>query len=154
LSGVQASFLAGGQLPLRVNEGDGKYSITYKDFGVRLVFTPMVLEGDRIQIKLTPEVSSIGGFTEAGDPVFNTRNLDATVELRDGQSFSVAGLLQNDSRLKQNQLPWVGDVPIIGSLFKSSSYQKNESELVVIVTPRLVRPNAPNQPLATPLDQT
>lgn len=154
LSGVQASFLAGGQLPLRVNEGDGKYSITYKDFGVRLVFTPVVLEGDRIQIKLTPEVSSIGGFTEAGDPVFNTRNLDATVELRDGQSFSVAGLLQNDTRLKQNQLPWVGDVPIIGSLFKSSSYQKNESELVVIVTPRLVRPNAPNQPLATPLDQT
>ena len=154
LSGVQASFLAGGQLPLRVNEGDGKYSIVYKDFGVRLLFTPVVLEGGRIQIRLAPEVSSIGGFTEGGDPIFNTRNLDATVELRDGQSFSVAGLLQNDTRLKQNQLPWVGDVPILGSLFKSSSYQKNESELVVIVTPRLVQPMAPGQVPASPLDQT
>jgi len=92
--------------------------------------------------------------TAGGDPVFNTRTLDATVELRDGQSFSVAGLLQNDTSLSQNQLPWIGDVPILGSLFKSSSYQKHDTELVVIVTPRLVQPSTPGQVVASPLDQT
>ncbi|MEQ1771051.1 MAG: type II and III secretion system protein family protein [Devosia sp.] len=154
LSGIKASFLAGGQIPLRVQEEDKKYSIQYKDFGVRLVFTPVVLEGDRIQIKLAPEVSGIGGFTNAGDPIFNTRNLDATVELRDGQSFSVAGLLQNETKMDQNQLPWLGDVPVLGALFKSSGYQKQETELVVIVTPRLVKPGTPAQVVASPLDQT
>lgn len=153
LSGVNASFLAGGQVPLRVNDGQGSFTVQYRDFGVRLQFTPVVLEGDRIQIHLTPEVSGISGMTEAG-PVFNTRNLNATVELRDGQSFSVAGLLQNSSTLSQDQLPWLGDVPILGSLFKSSSFQKQDTELVVIVTPRLVRPTTPSQAVATPLDQT
>lgn len=154
LSGVNASFLAGGQIPIRTVDSDGNITIEYRDFGVRLQFTPVVLEGDRIQIHLTPEVSDIGGFTTAGDPVFTTRNLDATVELRDGQSFSVAGLLQNETNLKQNQLPWLGDVPILGSLFKSSSFQKHDTELVVIVTPRLVQPSTPGQAIASPLDQT
>lgn len=153
LSGVNASFLAGGQIPIRVPDSNGNVTLNYRDFGVRLVFTPVVLDGDRIQIHLTPEVSGINGFTSGGDPIFSTRNLDATVELRDGQSFSVAGLLQNNSNLSQNQLPWLGDVPIIGSLFKSSGYQKHETELVVIVTPRLVQPSTPGQVLATPLDQ-
>lgn len=154
LSGVNASFLAGGQVPIRVSDGNGGTNLEYKDFGVRLVFTPAVLDDRRIQIHLTPEVSGIGGFTSAGDPVFNTRNLDATVELRDGQSFSVAGLLQNDTTMNQSQLPWIGDVPILGALFKSSSYQKRETELVVIVTPRLVQPSTPGQQVASPLDQT
>lgn len=154
LSGVSASFLAGGQIPIRVPDSKGNIALVYRDFGVRLMFTPVVLDGDRIQIHLTPEVSGIGGFTTTGDPIFNTRNLDATVELRDGQSFSVAGLLQNTARLNQNQLPWIGDIPILGSLFKSSGYQKNETELVVIVTPRLVQPAAPGQVLASPLDAT
>lgn len=154
LSGVNASFLAGGQVPIRVADSNGNTTLTYKDFGVRLVFTPVVLDGDRIQIHLTPEVSGIGSFTKDGDPVFNTRTLDATVELRDGQSFSVAGLLQNDTALSQNQLPWIGDVPILGSLFKSSSFQKHETELVVIVTPRLVQPGTPSQQASTPLDRT
>ncbi|MBN9303700.1 MAG: hypothetical protein BGO82_15115 [Devosia sp. 67-54] len=154
LSGVNASFLAGGQVPIRTTDSNGTAALSYKDFGVRLVFTPMVLDGDRIQIHLTPEVSGINGFTATGDPVFNTRTLDATVELRDGQSFSVAGLLQNDTQLSQNQLPWLGDVPILGSLFKSSSFKKHETELVVIVTPRLVQPSPPGQVLATPLDGT
>ena len=154
LSGVSASFLAGGQVPIRVPDNNGNTTLSYKDFGVRLVFTPVVLDGDRIQIHLTPEVSDIGGVTAAGDPVFNTRNLDATVELRDGQSFSVAGLLQNSTNLSQNQLPWLGDVPVLGSLFKSSSYKKHDTELVVIVTPRLVQPSTPGQVVATPLDQT
>jgi len=152
LSGVTASFLAGGQIPIRVPDANGNSTITYRDFGVKLVFTPVVLSGDRIQIQLAPEVSGIGGFTNAGDPIFNTRTLNATVELRDGQSFSVAGLLQNNTNLRQNQLPWIGEVPILGSLFKSSSYQKRDTELVVIVTPRLVRPAIPGQVLASPLD--
>ena len=114
----------------------------------------MVLDDGRIQIQLKPEVSGINGFTDAGDPIFNTRNLEATVELRDGQSFSVAGLLQSSSTLSQDQLPWLGDVPVLGSLFKSSGYQKNDTELVVIVTPRLVQPSAPGERLASPLDAT
>jgi pilus assembly protein CpaC len=154
LSGQPASFLAGGQIPVRVPDQNGNVSLTYKDFGVKLVFTPVVLDGDRIQIRLTPEVSNISGFTASNDPIFTTRTLDATVELRDGQSFSVAGLLQNDTKLQQNQLPWIGDIPVLGALFKSSSYQKDETELVVIVTPRLVQPSKPGQVLATPLDAT
>jgi pilus assembly protein CpaC len=154
LSGIKASFLAGGEVPIRVPDGQGQVTIDYREFGVRLVFTPVVLDGDRIQIHLMPEVSGINGFTSAGDPIFNTRTLDATVELRDGQSFSVAGLLQGDTKMSQDQLPWVGDVPILGSLFKSSSFQKRDTELVVIVTPRLVQPSVPGQVAATPLDQT
>ena len=154
LSGVSASFLAGGQVPIRVPDNNGNTTLSYKDFGVRLVFTPMVLDGDRIQIHLTPEVSDIGSYTSGGDPVFTTRTLDATVELRDGQSFSVAGLLQNSTTLSTNQLPWIGDVPILGALFKSSAYQKHDTELVVIVTPRLVQPSTPAQIVASPLDQT
>jgi pilus assembly protein CpaC len=154
LSGVKASFLAGGQVPIRVPDANGNVTLSYRDVGVRLVFTPMVLDDDRIQIHLTPEVSGIGGFTASGDPVFNSRNLDATVELRDGQSFAVAGLLQSDTGLNQNQLPWIGDIPILGSLFKSSSFQKHETELVVIVTPRLVQPTIPGQVAASPLDAT
>lgn len=154
LSGVNASFLAGGQVPIRVADANGNSTLSYRDFGVRLVFTPVVLDGDRIQIHLTPEVSGIGGYTKSGDPIFNTRTLDATVELRDGQSFSVAGLLQNDTNLSQDQLPWIGEVPVLGALFKSSSYQKHDTELVVIVTPRLVQPSVPGQVVASPLDGT
>ncbi len=152
LTGVKASFLAGGQIPVRTNDQNGNSTVTYKDFGVKLIFTPGVLDAGRIQIHLTPEVSGLNGYSTAGDPIFTTRNLDATVELRDGQSFSVAGLLQNDTKLNQNQLPWVGNVPVLGALFRSSGYQKNETELVVIVTPRLVRPDTPGQVAATPLD--
>lgn len=154
LSGIKASFLAGGQVPIRVRESDGSATLEYRDFGVRLVFTPVVMDGGRIQIHLTPEVSNIGSFTTAGDPIFNTRTLDATVELRDGQSFSVAGLLQNNTNLSQDQLPWISDVPVIGSLFKSSGYKKHDTELVVIVTPRLVQPTVPGQIVASPLDAT
>ncbi len=154
LTGVRASFLAGGQIPVRIADKNGNATVNYKDFGVRLIFTPEVLDDSRIQIHLTPEVSGLNGYSDAGDPIFTTRNLDATVELRDGQSFSVAGLLQNDTKLSQNQIPWAGNVPILGALFKSSGYQKNETELVVIVTPRLVRPDTPGQVAASPLDAT
>ena len=154
LSGVKASFLAGGEVPIRTADQNGNIALTYRQFGVLLGFTPLVLDNDRIQIHLQPEVSGLNGFTAGNDPIFNTRTLDATVELRDGQSFSVAGLLQTDNKLNQDQLPWIGDVPILGSLFKSSSYKKHDTELVVIVTPRLVQPMTPGQVAATPLDQT
>ncbi len=154
LSGVKASFLAGGEVPIRTADQNGNIALQYRQFGVLLGFTPMVLDNDRIQIHLQPEVSGLNGFTASNDPIFNTRTLDATVELRDGQSFSVAGLLQTDNKLNQDQLPWIGDVPILGSLFKSSSYKKHDTELVVIVTPRLVQPLTPGQVAATPLDQT
>jgi pilus assembly protein CpaC len=154
LSGQAASFLAGGQVPVRVPDANGQATLVYKDFGVKLVFTPVVLDDGRIQIHLAPEVSEINGFTAANDPIFNTRTLDSTVELRDGQSFSVAGLLQANNKKVQKQLPWIGDVPVLGALFRSSSYQKDETELVVIVTPRLVQPTAPGQVAATPLDKT
>jgi pilus assembly protein CpaC len=153
LSGVNASFLAGGEVPIRTTDSNGNPALEYREFGVRLVFTPVVLDDGRIQIHLQPEVSSIAGLVD-GDPVFNTRTLQATVELRDGQSFAVAGLLQNNTTLSQDQLPWLGDVPILGSLFKSSSFQKHDTELVVIVTPRLVQPSTPGQVVASPLDQT
>jgi len=154
LSGVKASFLAGGEVPIRTVDQNGNAAVEYRQFGVLLGFTPLVLDNDRIQIHLQPEVSGLNGFSAGNDPIFNTRNLDATVELRDGQSFSVAGLLQTDNKLNQDQLPWIGDVPILGSLFKSSSYKKHDTELVVIVTPRLVQPMTPGQVPATPLDQT
>jgi pilus assembly protein CpaC len=154
LSGVKASFLAGGEVPIRTADQNGNIALNYRQFGVLLGFTPLVLDNDRIQIHLQPEVSGLNGFTAGNDPIFNTRTLDATVELRDGQSFSVAGLLQTDTKLNQDQLPWIGDVPILGSLFKSSSYKKHDTELVVIVTPRLVQPLTPGQVAATPFDQT
>jgi pilus assembly protein CpaC len=153
LTGQAARFQAGGEVPIRVSDGQGGFTLTYKKFGVQLEFLPVVLNDDRIQIRLTPEVSEISGTTAAGDLVFNTRNLESVIELRDGQSFSVAGLLQSSNRKVQSQLPWIGQIPVLGALFRSSSYQKQETELVVIVTPRLMRPSTPGQQVATPLDQ-
>ena len=129
-------------------------TITYKDFGVKLQFTPLVLDDKKIQMNIRPEVSDISQFTAAGDPIFNTRNLETTVQLRSGQSFAIAGLLQNNNRKIQNQLPWVGQMPVLGALFRSCSYKKQETELVVIVTPQLTRPSAPGEEPATPLDKT
>jgi pilus assembly protein CpaC len=153
LSGQEAHFQAGGEVPIRVADGEGSFTIEYKKFGVQLEFVPVVLNDDRIQIRLTPEVSEIGGTTDAGDPIFSTRNLASTIELRDGQSFSVAGLLQATNRKVVEQVPWIGEIPVLGALFRSSSFQKSETELVVIVTPRLVRPSVPGQDPASPLDQ-
>ncbi len=153
LSGQEARFQAGGEVPVRVADGDGGYTVEYKKFGVQLAFVPVVLNDDRIQIRLTPEVSEISDATSAGDPIFSTRNLESVIELRDGQSFSVAGLLQSTNRKVQSQVPWIGQIPVLGALFRSSSYQKQETELVVIVTPRLVRPSTPGMEPASPLDQ-
>ncbi|UCI07300.1 type II and III secretion system protein family protein [Mesorhizobium sp. B1-1-8] len=153
LSGETASFNAGGEVPIRQVVNDS-VSIVFKQFGVNLNFTPVVLDDDKIHIKLAPEVSDLTGFTTAGDPIFTNRKLETVVELRDGQSFAVGGLLSSKSTRLQNQVPWLGQVPIVGALFKNSSTQKEETELVVIVTPHLVRPVKPGEQLATPFDKT
>lgn len=166
LSGDTASFLAGGEFPFPVPQtsGDGGTSsvitVEFKKFGIGLAFTPTVLADGQINLKIEPEVSDIdpsnsifvgGGITVPGLVV---RRASTTVELRDGQSFAIAGLLETKHTKDNNQLPWLGEVPVLGALFRSASYEKRESDLVIIVTPRLVRPAVPGQKLATPLDQT
>ncbi|RUU24019.1 type II and III secretion system protein family protein [Mesorhizobium sp. M6A.T.Ca.TU.002.02.2.1] len=154
LSGELASFNAGGEVPIRTLDEDGEISIVYKQFGVNLLFTPVVLDNDKINIRLAPEVSDLTSFTIAGDPIFTNRKLSTVVELRDGQSFAVGGLLSSKNTKIQRQVPWLGQVPIVGALFRNSSNQKEETELVVIVTPRIVRPVKPGEQLATPFDKT
>lgn len=159
LSGDTASFLAGGEYPILVPQALGMVTIDYKKYGVGLAFTPTVLQDGLINLKIEPEVSeldqshpvTIAGYTI---PPLIVRRASTTVELRDGQSFALAGLLQNKSTTAQEQLPWIGDVPVLGALFRSASYQKNETDLAIIVTPRLVRPTRPGDILRTPLDNT
>ncbi|WP_027162252.1 type II and III secretion system protein family protein [Mesorhizobium sp. WSM1293] len=154
LSGEPASFNAGGEVPIRSVDKNGEVQIEFKQFGVNLLFTPVVLADDKIHIRLAPEVSDLTGFTTAGDPIFTNRKLTTVVELRDGQSFAVGGLLSSKTIKQQNQVPWLGQVPVIGTLFRNSSNQKEETELVVIVTPHIVRPVKPGEQLATPFDKT
>jgi pilus assembly protein CpaC len=159
LSGDTASFLAGGEFPVPVPGSLGQVSIDYKRYGVGLAFTPTVLGGGLINLKIEPEVSQLDTshpVQVAGIqvPPLIVRRASTTVELRDGQSFAIGGLLQNVSTTDQQQLPWLGDVPVLGALFRSASYQKNETDLAIIVTPRLVRPARPNDPIKTPLDAT
>jgi pilus assembly protein CpaC len=160
LSGDTASFLAGGEFPIPVSSNLGQISVEYKRYGVSLAFTPTVLSSGVINMKIEPEVSQIDSANKVAIannisvPALTVRRASTTVELRDGQSFVLAGLLQNDSVTMQNQFPWLGDVPVLGALFSSKSYQKNETDLVIIVTPRLVRPARPGDLLATPLDNT
>lgn len=157
LSGETASFLAGGEVPIPVAEDDGNVTIEFKEFGVRLNFTPIVLNNGLINLRLEPEVSQVD-FANTFDtglvllPSFTTRRASTTVELHDGQSFAIAGLLQRNNTRQQQQIPWLGDVPVLGALFRSASYQKNETDLVIIVTPRLSRPATPSRELRTPLD--
>jgi pilus assembly protein CpaC len=145
LSGEPASFNAGGEVPIRSVDGDGEVQVEFKQFGVNLLFTPIVLADDKINIRLAPEVSDLTGFTSAGDPIFTNRKLSTVVELRDGQSFAVAGLLNNRIVASKDVTPLLGDLPVIGALFRSVRYERSETELVVIVTPRLVGPLNPGE---------
>ncbi|MTW16850.1 hypothetical protein GJ689_11605 [Rhodoplanes serenus] len=160
LSGDTANFLAGGEYPIPVSGTLGQISVEYKRYGVSLAFTPTVLGGSVINLKIEPEVSQIDRTTTVSVangisvPGLTVRRASTTLELRDGQSFALAGLLQNDSSTAQEQLPWIGDVPVLGALFSSRSYIKKETDLVIIVTPRLARPARPGDPLRTPLDAT
>ncbi|MBI3434131.1 MAG: type II and III secretion system protein family protein [Proteobacteria bacterium] len=160
LSGDTASFLAGGEYPIPVPGSFGQLAVEYKRYGVSLAFSPTVLNGSLINLKIEPEVSQLDPSNSVAVgpgirvPALTVRRASTTIELRDGQSFALAGLLQNEGATAQNQLPWIGDVPILGALFRSASYQKNETDLVIIVTPRLVRPARPGDALKTPLDNT
>jgi len=159
LSGDTASFLAGGEIPVPVSNNLGQVTVDYKNYGVGLKFTPTVLDKGLINLKIEPEVSQIdpNNFFQSGQiriPALIVRRANTTIELRDGQSFAIAGLLQNVSTTDQSQLPWVGDLPVIGALMRSASYQKQETDLVIIVTPRLVAPTRPGDTVRTPLDNT
>jgi pilus assembly protein CpaC len=146
-NGKEASFLAGGEYPYPVvQSGSGTNAVTiiFKEFGVRLTFTPTVLSGDLIHLKVKPEVSSldfanavtIDGFRV---PALSTRRTETEVELRDGQTFAIAGLMNNTLTSTMGKIPGIGDIPILGLLFKSKAHQKNQTELVVMITPSIVR---------------
>lgn len=164
ISGERAEFLAGGEYPIPVANqtynGSPQVTVSYKEFGVKLAFTPTVLRNGTINLQLEPEVSQIdptlsvavgGGVSVPG---LSKRRARTNVELRDGQSFAIAGLLQTQSSRTVDQLPWLGSLPVLGALFRSPAFQDNETELVVIVTPSLVNPTKPGQVLASPLDTT
>lgn len=158
LSGQEARFLAGGEYPIPVADSEGSVTVEYKPFGVELNFTPTVVDGDIINLTLNAAVSSIDSTitVESGNGIsvdgFKRRETSTTVEMRDGQSFAIAGLLQDDFTDSANQVPWIGDVPVLGTLFRSAEYQRNQSELVIIVTPHLVTPVS-GEALALPTDR-
>jgi pilus assembly protein CpaC len=161
LSGDTARFLAGGEFPVPVaattQGGIPTVTIEFKKFGVELAFVPTVLSRGVINLRVEPSVSELDptvGTTVSGTtvPGLTKRDARVTVELRDGQSFAIAGLLQTRNAKNIEQVPWLGSVPVLGALFRSSAFVQNESDLVIIVTPRLVAPAVPGQPLPSPAD--
>jgi len=157
LSGQEAKFLAGGEYPVPVSQEDGKVTVEYKPFGVQLDFVPRVVDGDIINLELEASVSSIdpaNGFSQGGFTVdaFRKRQTSTTVEMRDGESFAIAGLLSDDFRDLNGQVPWLGDIPVLGALFRSAEYARQQTELVIIVTPHLVSPTR-GEALALPTDR-
>jgi pilus assembly protein CpaC len=150
-NGKEASFLAGGEYPYPVVQssgGNNAVTIMFKEFGVRLSFTPTVLGGDMINLKVKPEVSSldfgngvnISGFRVPG---LSTRRTETEVELQDGQTFAIAGLMNNTVSSTMSKIPGIGDIPVLGYLFRSRAYQKQQTELVVMITPQIVRRGSP-----------
>lgn len=155
ISGETASFLAGGSIPIPVPDDDG-IGIEYRDFGVSLTFSPQVLSEERISLYVRPEVSSLNdarGVTIAGTqvPGFTTRRAETTVELASGQTFAIAGLFERQMTTTRDNLPLLADLPVLGPLFRSQRFERNESELVILITPYRVRPMTPDQ-VVTPLD--
>jgi pilus assembly protein CpaC len=154
LSGEKASFLAGGEFPVPVaqsgNNTNGAITVEFKPFGVSLAFTPTVLADRTISMIVEPEVSAIDPTSSltVGNisiPGLRTRRASTTLELRDGESFAIAGLLQKDFQTTIDQVPLLSSIPILGALFRSSSFKKGETELLIVVTPHLVAPIRPNQ---------
>jgi len=157
LSGETSTFLAGGEFPIPISQSLGTVSVEYKQYGVGLAFSPIVLEDGRIQMRVRPEVSEL---SDAGSirlngfnvPALTVRRTETTIELGSGQSFMIAGLLSNHNSNSINRAPFLGNIPILGALFRSTRYQRDETELVIVVTPYLVRPvSNPNQ-IALPTD--
>ncbi|HVF94812.1 MAG TPA: type II and III secretion system protein family protein [Sphingomonas sp.] len=157
LSGETATFLAGGEIPIPLSTGLGGVSVEYKQYGVSLAFTPTVLSDGRISMRVRPEVSQI---TSAGAvqidgttiPALSTRRVETTLELGSGQSMMIGGLLQNSHDNTIEKTPGLGDVPVLGSLFRSNGWKRNETELVVIITPYLVKPVNNIADIALPTD--
>ncbi|MCW4116819.1 type II and III secretion system protein family protein [Aurantimonas sp. MSK8Z-1] len=159
VSGEKAEFHAGGEVPIQTvvtaSNGSSGTQTDYRPYGVRLDFQPTVLDGDLINLRVMTEVSEIDtAVTVNGNPGFTSRKAQTVIELRDGQSFAMAGLLQTVNAKTIEQMPWLGNVPVLGALFRSTSFQKEESDLVVVVTPHLVRPARPGEELHSPLDAT
>ena len=157
LSGQEAKFLAGGEFPVPVSQDDGVTTVQFRPFGVQLNFVPRVVDGDLINLELEASVSAIDpslSVTTDGLSIraFSTRETATTIEMRDGESFAIAGLLQDDFSDLNGQVPWLGDVPVLGTLFRSASYQRSQSELVIIITAHLVTPTR-GDILALPTDR-
>lgn len=159
-SGQKASFLAGGEVPIPMSGDNGAITVAYKKYGVSLEFTPTVLADGLISLDIAPEVSAIDNSNKVAVskdisvPGFIVRRAETSVDLKSGQSFMIAGLLETFNDINIERTPGIGKAPVIGSLFSSKSYQKRETDLVIIVTPHLVRPIDPSKKIATPLDST
>jgi pilus assembly protein CpaC len=150
LSGETGTFLAGGEIPIPIAQGLGAVSIEYKQYGVSLAFTPTVLADGRISLRVRPEVSQLSAagavqFQGTTIPAITTRRAETTVELGSGESFMIAGLLSNSHDNSIDKVPGVGDLPVLGALFRSNSFQRNETELVIVITPYLVKPVNANE---------
>lgn len=156
LSGETASFLAGGEIPIPVAQGLGTTTVEFKQYGVSLAFTPTVLADGRISLRVRPEVSQLSsaGAVQLNGvtiPALTTRRSETTVELGSGQSMVIGGLLQNAHNNSISKTPGLGDVPILGTLFRSNGFQRNETELMIVITPYLVKPVNANE-IALPTD--
>ena len=149
LSGETASFLAGGEIPIPVPQMDGAITIEYKQYGVSLAFTPYVLSDGRISMRVRPEVSKLAPsavtLTGYSIPGLTTRRAETTVELGSGQSFVIAGLLNSSTENSINKTPFLGDLPILGALFRSNNFRRNQTELMIVITPYLVKPVSANK---------
>jgi pilus assembly protein CpaC len=160
INGQEASFIAGGEFPVPVSQGGGSgagaaVTVQYQEYGIKLNFTPLVLGNGQIRLKVAPEVSELdfsNAVTSNGFriPALTKRKVSTTVELADGQSFALAGLMNDTTSATTNAVPLLGDIPILGMLFRSTQYQRQQSELVVLVTPRLVGPTDPDTTAALP----
>lgn len=158
VTGRTASFLAGGEIPIPVPVNSEMVGIEYKSYGVSLVFTPTLLPHDRISLQVRPEVSTLSsaGMLEIAGvsvPSFSVRRADTQVEVGSGQTFAIAGLFQRNSSTDVDKFPLLGDIPILGALFRSKRFQRNETELVILITPYLVRPVS-EKTTASPLDSS
>jgi pilus assembly protein CpaC len=158
LSGIEANFLAGGEVPIPVQGDDGEVTVSFKPVGVNLNFLPLVLDNDMINVSVSAEVSqvdpTISTVTDGVEVVgFQTRRATTTVELRDGQAFAIAGLLQESFEDTISQVPWLGDIPVLGALFRSVNFQRGETELVIFVSVHLVSPVEDESELLLPTDR-
>ncbi len=157
LSGQEAKFLAGGEFPIPVAQRDGLFSVDYKAFGIELNFVPRVVDQGVINLELMAAVSDIdptqgANINDLTVPAFSRRETSTTVEMRDGESFAIAGLIEDEFLDNAAQMPWLGDVPVLGALFRSAEYERKQTELVIIVTAHLVSPTL-GEALALPTDR-